>query len=231
MADPRINSWINDDETFNLLLQQIVSPTFNENSKSLDEVTHCAEILISLLQSSSSPLERLLDSDRFCQILFPLTQIPDPFTPNESRLTHVLHLLEAMLLQLGGYGMHSVPSKQLKLSIITFLPKIIKVLRNILIHPSTKNWKMENQLKLTISQCGVPRLRAVRVLEALVLLGEEEIDEVLVAKENGRGDIIGLACDLFWEMEWCSGLHQSVANMIVHGKYFYDWNIISKEDG
>lgn len=71
-------------------------------------------------------------------------------------------------------------------------------------------------MRTTISRCGQPRWRGVRVLEALVLLGEEEIDRVMVSEENGSGDIIGMACDLFWEMEWCSGLHQSVANMVVH---------------
>lgn len=96
------------------------------------------------------------------------------------------------------------------------LPKIIELLRCILDHPEAKTWKRQCQLKWEMSICGIPRLRCVRVLEALVLLGEEEIDEILTAEDNGAGDIIGLACDLLWEMEWCSGLHQSVANMIVH---------------
>jgi len=219
LKDPAINTWMNNEETLTMLLQQIVSSTETETPKSFDEVTHSTEILIALLQSSHSPLERLLKPAIFSQILSSLTNIPEPYKPNESRLTHVLHILEGILLQLGGYGMHNRSTKELKLLIIPYLPQIIKALREILTHPSTQSWKMTSQMKKEIAQCGVPRLRGVRVLEALILLGEEEIDEVLMSKENGGGDLIKIACDLFWEMEWCSGLHQSIANMIVHGKF------------
>ena len=216
---PKMYPWIDDDSTLNLLLQHtILSPTSDSNLKQLDEIAHCTEILIALLQSSNSPLERLIAPGIMSKILSTFKEIPESFTPNESHLTHVLHLLEAMLLQLGGFGMHNHPTKEIKLTILPFVPQIIESLRNVLYHPATKTWKLESQMKYDIPQVGIPRLRGIRVLEALVLLGEEEIDEILLSNENGAGDIIGLSCDLLWEMEWCSGLHQSIANMIVHGE-------------
>lgn len=218
----RICDWIDHDATVDYLLKKITAPSVDMNSeKHLDEISHCTEILISLLQSTVSPLEKLLSPAIFPQILHPISQIPTPYIPKESKLTYVLHIIEAMLLQLGGYGMHSKPSQKMKVSIIPFLSSMLLSLEQILVHPSTKKWKIENQLKRSVSQCGIPRFRAVRVLEALVLLGEERIDEVFVL-QNERGvkdNILGIVCDLFWEMEWCSGVHQSVANMVVHSKF------------
>ena len=102
-SGPNFHVWMNNDQTLKLLLKQIINSSSLETLKSFDEVTHSTEILIALLQSSNSPLERLLDPSIFSLILLPLTQIPDPYKPSESRLTHVLHILEAILLQLMVY--------------------------------------------------------------------------------------------------------------------------------
>jgi len=58
---------------------------------------------------------------------------------------------------------------------------------------------------------GTSRLRILRLVESFVLLGDSAIDAHLQ-----KSDVLTKAVDLFWQFEWCSMLHQTVANLLVH---------------
>lgn len=195
----RTCDWIDNDLTMDLLF---------EDDEDADGVAHRTEILVTLLQSSEpAPLHKLLEKDVATRLLSRATTFLD--SPNESPSTHVLRVLEAVLLRAGGYG-GAVP---LPLeSLLPLVPDVLETLRSILTS-ERPTWRRETTAGFSTTTCGAPRLRGARVLEALVLLGDERIDECLV--ENGS-DVVGAVCDLFWETEWCSALHQSVANMVVH---------------
>lgn len=98
-------------------------------------------------------------------------------------------------------------------TMIEHLPRLLGNLAKLLRHPSTAQWKSPMQFSKSESQplLGTSRLRIVRVLEAMVLLGDPEVDSYLV-----QSDCLETCLDLFWEFQWCSILHQSVANLLVH---------------
>ena len=58
---------------------------------------------------------------------------------------------------------------------------------------------------------GMSRLCIVRLLESLVLLGNAQVDAQLC-----QSDCLEICFSLFWQFQWCSMLHQSVANLLVH---------------
>jgi hypothetical protein len=98
-------------------------------------------------------------------------------------------------------------------TMIEHLPRLLGNLAKLLRHPSTAQWKSPMQFSKSEPQplLGTSRLRIVRVLEAMVLLGDPEVDSYLV-----MSDCLETCLDLFWEFQWCSMLHQSVANLLVH---------------
>jgi hypothetical protein len=97
-------------------------------------------------------------------------------------------------------------------TMIEHLPRLLENLAKLLRHPSTAQWKSPMQYSKSYQPLlGTSRLRIVRVLEAMVLLGDPEVDSYLV-----QSDCLEICLDLFWEFQWCSMLHQSVANLLVH---------------
>lgn len=98
-------------------------------------------------------------------------------------------------------------------SLVAILPNLLDALATLLRHPSTKKWTSPMQYSKTEPQqlLGNSRLRIVRVLESLVLLGDQFIDSKLV-----ESSCLEICLELFWEFPWCSMLHQSVANLLVH---------------
>ena len=98
-------------------------------------------------------------------------------------------------------------------NLLQVLPKMLQGFAILLRHPATQLWKSPVQFSPTepVPLLGTPRLRIVRVLESLVLLGDSQVDRALV-----ESDCLVICLDLFWEFQWCSMLHQSVANLLVH---------------
>ena len=97
--------------------------------------------------------------------------------------------------------------------VIDHLPKLLSALSALLCHKSTASWTVANQFSGLEARptLGPARLRIVRLLESLVLLGNETVDALLC-----KSPALELCLDLFWSFPWCSMLHQSVANLLVH---------------
>lgn len=98
-------------------------------------------------------------------------------------------------------------------SLLEHLPRMLDNLSILLRHPSTKSWTSPTQFSMVEPQqlLGNSRLRIVRVIESLVLLGDPEVDYKLI-----QSNCLEICLDFFWEFQWCSMLHQSVANLLVH---------------
>jgi hypothetical protein len=99
-------------------------------------------------------------------------------------------------------------------SVLEHLPRLLENFSKLLRHPSTKKWTSPMQYarpEEPQQMLGNSRLRIVRVLESLVLLGDPDVDSRLV-----QSDCLEICLDFFWEFQWCSMLHQSVANLLVH---------------
>jgi hypothetical protein len=97
-------------------------------------------------------------------------------------------------------------------SLLEQLPLLLVRLSKLLQHPDTLNWKSYVQYSKEPQQLlGASRLRIVRLIESLVLLGRKNVDHILC-----QSDCLEICLDLFWDFPWCSMLHQSVANLLVH---------------
>ena len=98
-------------------------------------------------------------------------------------------------------------------TLIHHLPSMMSCLSNLLAYPGAEEWKSPMQFAKTKPQhiLGSSRLRIVRLLESLVLLGNNNIDSLLCDSA-----CLEVCLDLFWKFQWCSMLHQSVANLLVH---------------
>jgi len=98
-------------------------------------------------------------------------------------------------------------------TLIRHLPELLFSLGNLLLYSEAENWVSPTQFSKTKPQhlLGFSRLRIVRLLESLVLLGNQNIDSVLC-----ESSCLETCLDLFWKFQWCSMLHQSVANLLVH---------------
>jgi len=98
-------------------------------------------------------------------------------------------------------------------TLIEHLPDLLKSLCTLLCHSSTETWKSPMQFAKDETQplLGMSRLRIVRLIESLVLLGNPKVDAILC-----ESDCLSICLNLFWEFQWCSMLHQSVANLLVH---------------
>jgi len=93
-----------------------------------------------------------------------------------------------------------------------YLPNLLKSLSHLLRHPNTITWKTPVQYSSQPNiMLGTSRLRIVRLLESLVLLGNKDVDHILC-----QSNALEICLELFWEFAWCSMLHQSVANLLVH---------------
>ena len=90
---------------------------------------------------------------------------------------------------------------------------MLSSLSNLLLYPGAENWVSPMQFSRTRPQniLGSSRLRIVRLLESLVLLGDPSVDTILC-----ESNCLEVCLDLFWKFQWCSMLHQSVANLLVH---------------
>jgi hypothetical protein len=156
-----------------------------------------------------------------------------------------MNVLESLVLQLGGYGsVGTATSEEGEASgdangeedasvslgeeksvykprfdkananeLIRRLPELLRELCSLLLHPCTKSWHSPMQFSKSKQEAllGMSRLRIVRLVESLVLLGNQKVDTLLC-----ESDCLKICLDLFWEFQWCSMLHQSVANLLVH---------------
>jgi hypothetical protein len=90
---------------------------------------------------------------------------------------------------------------------------LLSRLSGLLTHPTTQTWvelaQYSNGRPRTM--LGASRLCIVRLVESLVLLGNSAVDIALQSS-----DCLEKCLDLFWQFEWCSMLHQSAANILVH---------------
>jgi len=98
-------------------------------------------------------------------------------------------------------------------TLVHHLPTLLAELSSLLSHPATKAWTIPAQFTHNEPRplLGTSRLRILRLLESLVLLGNPNVDAVLI-----ESDCLEQCMNLFWEFEWCSMLHQSAANLVVH---------------
>ena len=183
--------------------------------------------------------------DKLCKTTYTLDE-GEELSRHESSLTTAMNVLESIVLQLGGYGSVGTaldtssqdqeeesqpaaaivnPNEQddsIEMSpvepqvanantLVHQLPRLLQGLSHLLQHESTKRWKSPMQFSKQEPLLGMSRLCIVRLLESLVLLGNTDVDAVLC-----QSDCLEICLDLFWQFQWCSMLHQSVANLLVH---------------
>lgn len=222
---------------------------------------HACEILTSIIQHSplsSNVMKSMTGEPTLTRLIRCIRGTndrgeisPKTFSMHESAMTTAMHVLETIVLQLGGYGTvptanvqgdcdddtHSTnnsfdssktgdsrqngddlvdPSEPLKeteaIALMRLLPELLDTLASLLKHPDTTKWQSQFQYSRKPQKLlGSSRLRIVRLLESLVLLSIRDIDLVLCSS-----DCLQICLDLFWDFPWCSMLHQSVANLLVH---------------
>ena len=217
-----------------------------EEERQLSLCQNSSEVLITIIQNSplTSPTLKSLTTDPVLEKLIAAATSLDKgasFSPHDSKLTCSMNVLESLILQLGGYGSvgtvmmpddedeagaeqaeegedkpsSSLPREDFATSdtLIKHLPWMLKRLCELLLHPSAEEWVSPMQFSKTEPQkiLGSSRLRIVRLLESLVLLGDPSVDSLLC-----QSDCLEICLDLFWKFQWCSMLHQSVANLLVH---------------
>jgi hypothetical protein len=118
----------------------------------------------------------------------------------------------------SGSGAGADPTSTL----MEYLPSLLEAMSKLLRHAACDTWTSPMQFQqnhhhhpapppLPRKILGTSRLRIVRLLESLVLLGNRQVDDLL-CQSNG----LKICLELFWEFPWCSTLHQSVANLLVH---------------
>ena len=150
-------------------------------------------------------------------------------TTTEANTSHNVHSSPSVtkeadtsfcLTELGPHTPISSPSlSNIDQTVATYvalkqhLPSLLENLSSLLVHPETKNWEIVTQYTHNQPRpiLGIVRLRIIRLLEALVLLGDPMTDLLLQ-----QSICLEITLDLFWKFEWCSMLHQSVANFLVH---------------
>jgi hypothetical protein len=217
------SKWFESPEAIDYLFESLMILETNVSDLRLAESQNASEVLITMIQNSpltSSILLRLTSDPLLGQIATAATAGVD-YTPHDNSLTCAMNVLESIVLQLGGYGSVSTEEEsaaQNGLPIATpacllqHLPSVLFQLRGLLRHESTKTWTSMMQFsKEPQAILGTSRLRIIRLVESLVLLGNSNVDAVLCESE-----ILQVCLDLFWEFEWNSMLHQSVANLLVH---------------
>ena len=221
-AQPVFRSrWSETPEGVDMLLASLFKTGDDRDyERNLAEAQNASEVLITMIQNS--PL--------ISRVLLRLTQEPDlpkimdaacngdSVSPHDNRLTCAMNVLESLILQLGGYGSATTEFDGGQLptagaeTLIQHLPIFLQRLKGHLCHESTQQWVSPMQFSTEPQPIlGTSRLRIVRLIESLVLLGNIKVDELLC-----QSDILQVCLDLFWEFEWNSMLHQSVANLLVH---------------
>ena len=213
-----------------------------EKDLKLNLSQNSSEVLITIIQNSplnSETMLRLTVDPVMERLVEGSSCLKDgeEFSHHESNLTATMNVLESLILQLGGYGSvgtislmpdengegedgqstgEQPPPPQfadLK-SLLSHIPRLLESLSILLRHPSCEKWRSPMQFSEPTDPqllLGMSRLRIVRLLESLVLLGESNVDSLLC-----QSDCLEICLDLFWKFQWCSMLHQSVANLLVH---------------
>jgi len=205
----------------------------------LEAAQNASEVLLTVIQNSplTSPTLLALTSDPILKRIIDSAvtlREEEEFSMHDSTLTCSMNVLESLVLQLGGYGAvgtmgteveeignaensedNEPPQRQMAepSTLVNHLPRLLVQLSNLLRDPITSSWRSKMQFDETEPKklLGTSRLRIVRLLESLVLLGNPQVDEILC-----ESNCLATCLDLFWEFEWCSMLHQSVANLLVH---------------
>jgi SIT4 phosphatase-associated protein len=219
------SKWADSPEGVDMLLNCLLNVGDESNYELfLSEAQNASEVLITMIQNSplmSPILLRLTQEPILPQLMNAASSEEQTFSPHDNRLTCAMSVLEALILQLGGYG--SVNSEddgtvrqQIPMAnadtLILHLPSLLDRLKKLLRHDSTRLWSSPMQFSSEPQPIlGTSRLRIVRLVESLVLLGNIQVDRLLC-----QSDILQACLDLFWEFEWNSMLHQSVANLLVH---------------
>lgn len=97
-------------------------------------------------------------------------------------------------------------------SLILQLPELLKTLCGYLLDEETNKWTGPVPFSSSARPLlGTLRLRIIRLMESLVLYNHPKVDQILC-----QSDLLKVAWDLFWQFPWCTMLHQSVANSMVH---------------
>ena len=179
-----------------------------------------------------------LDND-VCKMDKDLSSIPIPshFSRHDSIMTASMSVLESLILQLGGYGVVTTPEEIYTMAekvnessanrieeddskaflantktMVRYLPLLLRSLSNLLAHPDTDQWETYMQYSHSPQPLlGLSRLRIIRLIESLVLLGQKDIDQLL-----NTSNCLEICLNYMWKFPWCSMLHQSVANLLVH---------------
>lgn len=198
---------------------------------------NASEVLITIIQNSplTSPTLKVLTTDPVLKRLMIAASTLDDgasFSPHDSKVTCAMNVMESLILQLGGYGSVGMmfpeeeeegeegyndeeppPDMATSETLIQHLPMMLSNLCNLLLCPEAENWVSPMQFSQRDPQklLGSSRLRIVRLLESLVLLGDPGVDSLLCDSK-----CMEICLDLFWKFQWCSMLHQSVANLLVH---------------
>ena len=236
-------TWSDSSEAVDLLLSGLMGREHGDSNNDglpvlegalrVAEAQNASEVLITIIQKSplQSPILITLTNDPvLSRIIDGATTLKDgeDFSRHDSTLTFGMNVLESLVLQLGGYGLvapmgdeeadldENGEAKTELATTVTLsqhLPKLLSSLSTFLCHPSVKSWTSPMQFAPLESQAilGTSRLRIVRLIESLVLLGNPAVDDILC-----QANCLDACLDLFWEFEWNSMLHQSVANLLVH---------------
>jgi len=188
------------------------------------------QALVQQLPLNSPTLVELTGGDGEVNVLERLleTAVPEKLTERdmtlgEGRMTAALELLEILLLQLGGYGcVPPIDEKEDRnpnevLANHTSLLNILKSKNKLDLLTAhmkcdiCKSWEYKNQSDTVVPRLGMSRLKMARAVEGMILLAHPEVDELIASSGVLEG-----CFDLFFKFEWCSLLHQSVANLLVH---------------
>ena len=115
--------------------------------------------------------------------------------------------------QMGRQSSISEVQEATTWTLIQHVPALLDRLSTLLTHPITKTWIIPAQYSNSQPRAilGTSRLRILRLIESLVLLGDTAVDLALQ-----DSDCLEKCLELFWQFEWCSMLHQSAANLLVH---------------
>ncbi|KAI2508496.1 hypothetical protein MHU86_5895 [Fragilaria crotonensis] len=214
--------WPESSEGIDLLMASLLKAGGNEQDYELNlaESQNASEVLITMIQNSPliSPVLLRLTQEPMLPQIMEAASTGDHFSPHDNSLTCAMNVLESLILQLGGYGSVNtddnggqIPAANADV-LIQHLPTLLQRLKGLLRHESTKEWVSPMQFSPDPQPIlGTSRLRIIRLVESLVLLGNVHVDELLCESE-----ILQVCLDLFWEFEWNSMLHQSVANLLVH---------------
>lgn len=210
-----------------------------DKERRLNLCQNASEVLITIIQNSplnTNTMLRLTVDPILGKLVDRASTLKDgeEFGPHESNLTAAMNVLESLILQLGGYGsvgtisllpteegvegadIEMVPPPRFAdlQTLLTHIPRMLDSVSKLLLHPACDDWRSPMQYSKSSEPqllLGMSRLRIVRLLESLVLLGESNVDTLLC-----RSDCLQICLDLFWKFQWCSMLHQSVANLLVH---------------